>query len=388
MAILKDLYLTRKPLAGFLLIGMGWASFFAQMPVIKAQVGASDGAYGSMVLIATLGAIAGMWVTPICRRLAGTLALPASALLVAASFVWTGFAPNLLALTAALTVVSLGSGLVDILINARVSEMETEHGRHFMNLNHAMYSFMYGGTALIVGAAREAGLGPSTICLLISLAMLPLVAMMWGDDPSPEDAPKAGANFPRVLVMLVGALVFAGFLAEASSEGWSALHLERTLGGGAAQGALGPAILGITMGFGRLFGHLLSAAVAPMLLLSGACILSGLGMVMAGAAPTLAIAYAGFALGGLGMSVVAPMALALVGQMVAPEDRLTAISRASVMGYGAFFVGPPLMGIVSEYFGLRVSFYVIGVVLAFAVAVLIPMIGAQVKRLSNARPLA
>ena len=56
MAILKDLYLTRKPLAGFLLIGMAWASFFAQMPVIKAQVGASDGAYGSMVLIATLRA--------------------------------------------------------------------------------------------------------------------------------------------------------------------------------------------------------------------------------------------------------------------------------------------------------------------------------------------
>ena len=53
MTILNDLYLSRKPLVGFIAIGCAWSVYFAQMPVIKAQVGASDGAYGVAVLFAS-----------------------------------------------------------------------------------------------------------------------------------------------------------------------------------------------------------------------------------------------------------------------------------------------------------------------------------------------
>jgi hypothetical protein len=49
--------------------------------------------------------------------------------------------------------------------------------------------------------------------------------------------------------------VLVAFLVENAMEGWSALHIERTLGGGAAEGAFGPAILGLTMGIGRLSGR-------------------------------------------------------------------------------------------------------------------------------------
>ena len=61
MGFKHDLYLSRRPLAGFVAIGVSWSTYFAQMPVIKAQVGASDGAYGGAVLLASLGAIAAMW---------------------------------------------------------------------------------------------------------------------------------------------------------------------------------------------------------------------------------------------------------------------------------------------------------------------------------------
>ncbi len=42
MAFMNDLYLSRKTMAAFAVIGLAWASYFAQMPVIKANLGVSD----------------------------------------------------------------------------------------------------------------------------------------------------------------------------------------------------------------------------------------------------------------------------------------------------------------------------------------------------------
>jgi hypothetical protein len=63
------------------------------------------------------------------------------------------------------------------------------------------------------------------------------------------------------------------------------------------------------------------------------------------------VAYLGFGLFGLGVSVIGPMGLALVGKMVAPHFRTEAISRAAVMGFSGFFFAPVLMGLVSQAFG-------------------------------------
>ena len=61
------------------------------------------------------------------------------------------------------------------------------------------------------------------------------------------------------------------------------------------------------------------------------------------------------------------MAYAWIGRMVPNQYRSHAISRISVVGYAGFFIGPPLMGFLSEGFGLATSFLVIGVLL-FATA--------------------
>ena len=103
-----------------------------------------------------------------------------------------------------------------------------------------------------------------------------------------------------------------------------------------------------------------------------AACLAGVGLALAGAAPSLAVAYVGFLLGGLGVSVIGPLALGLVGQAVSPRHRLAAIAQAAALGYAAFFLGPVIMGYVSEGFGLRAAFYVIGAVMLLVAAVLLP----------------
>ena len=69
--------------------------------------------------------------------------------------------------------------------------------------------------------------------------------------------------------------------------------------------------------------------------------------------------------------------LALLGRVVPPDVRLAAIGRASVLGYGAFFFGPPLMGLVAQGFGLRAAFLVVAVILSVTALSILPMLARR-----------
>lgn len=374
MRIWDDLYASRRALAGFVVIGLGWASFSAQMPVVKAQVGVSDGFWGTLVLMGSTGALMAMWLAPLVYRLLGTWAMIAGAAVMAGGFILVGVAQSPVVLGLALFLAAGGSGVADVLANSEVSEAEAETGRSLMNLNHGCFSLFYAIAAVCVGGAREAGLGP--VAIFAGTAAAIAVLMIWmklPDRPEHEDERAEAAGMPYGLVWVGGLVVLAAFLGEAASEGWSALHVERTLGGGPAEGAMGPALLATGMAVGRLGGHIIGAGWPPIRTMVIASCIAGAGLALSGIAPDIPVAYAGFLLGGLGVSVVGPLALGLVGQAVPPRLRLAAISQAAALGYAAFFLGPVMMGYVAEGFGLRVSFYVIATIMFAVAAVLVPL---------------
>ncbi len=380
MDIRHDLYLSRKPLAGFAAIGVAWAVYFAHMPVIKASVGASDGAYGVAVFFAALGAIAAMWLAPLAQGLLAGRALPLAILVVGIGMLSASYSSLLVILALSLLVASMGSGVTDVLINARVSEIEARSGRTLMNLNHALYSFSYAGAALLSGVLREAEVDVRLIFIGLMAVLIGLAYAARDVSPKMEDDHDADtAEVPHRLVIMAGLIVLVAFMAEASAEGWSALHLERTLGGTPGEGALGPALLGLTMGIGRLSGHGLARFMRDTTLMLVATLVATTGLLIAGLAGSVPLALAGFSLAGLGISVVAPLALAFVGRIVPAKARLAAISRAAVLGYGAFFLGPPVMGLVAQGFGLRAAFVTIALVLAVTAIVLIPTLARGAK---------
>ena len=384
MSFLDDLWVSRKPLISFALMAAAWAAFFAQMPVIKEAIGASDGTYGVALFVASLAAVTAMWLAPFADRAAGRWALPAASITLAIGMALAGASTGLVFFTLALTLASIAAGVVDVLANVRVSEAEESSGRSLMNLNHGIYSIAYGAAASATGVFRELNWTPLEVFTALVILTLALSWVMIEPATKPKPTPaaeaRASVSLARLMTVLGGFVVMVAFLVEASAEGWSALHLERTLGGGAAQGALGPAILGFTMGIGRLAGHFLSRRLPELKLMGVASLLSALGLAVAGVAPNLMIAYLGFGLAGLGVSVVAPLAIALIGRTVAPEARLDAISRVSVMGYGAYFFGPPLMGFTSELFGLRAGFVLVGGIMVVTALILLPALGRSVAR--------
>src|SRR5690606_30042839 len=82
-----------------------------------------------------------------------------------------------------------------------------------------------------------------------------------------------------------------------------------------------------------------------------------LGALMVGLAGSQEIALAGFALMGLGCSAVYPLAVSAAAQRT---DRPAAVNVAALgqVSFVVFFLAPPLLGFVAEYFGIRNSYMV------------------------------
>ena len=237
-----------------------------------------------------------------------------------------------------------------------------------MNASHAMFSLAYAVAAVFAGVMREGQVDPTLTFGLIAAACLGIALWLRMAPARAEgDEQHASGGYPLVPIMICGGIILVAFMSEATVEAWSALHVERTLNGGAVQGALGPAMLGATMAFGRFSGQVVSERLRDVTVILFAATLSASGALIAAAAPTPAIAYLGFGILGLGVSVIGPSGLAIVGRLVPGKMRTEAISRVAVMGFSGFFLAPVLMGQLSQLFGLRIAFASVAALLLIAV---------------------
>ncbi|MBO6602040.1 MAG: MFS transporter [Roseicyclus sp.] len=360
MAVLSALRLSRRAALGFVAMGVLWGSFAAQVPVLKAQIGADDAVFGLLLLGSPLGLLATLWLAPLFDRRLGALSLPIAALAVALAYLVPGLATGPWVFLAAMVGLGLGSGLLDIVSNARVSELEARHNRSLMNANHGMFSVAYAVSAIATGFAREAGLSSAEIFSALALLVAGLSLGMRSEVTPVSDEERRAVRLPWAIVLICGGIVLLAFFVEAVVESWSALHIERTLGGRAAEGAFGPAILGLTMALGRFSGQAISGRFSDVSIITLGAAMACAGAFLAALAGGPFLAYIGFGIMGLGVSVVGPMALALVGRLVPPAHRTSAVARVNVMGFAAFLLAPLVMGQVSEAYGLRVAFAVVG----------------------------
>ena len=373
------LSIARVPLAAFAAMGICWGSFAAELPDFKAMLGVNETQLGLLILFTPVAAVLSMLMAPAIGHALGRVALPVATLSMALAFALPGQSAALWAFPLAMTFCGAATGLTDVLMNARVSQIEAERNLHLMNLTHAAYSFGYAGGAVGVGAMRSAAWPPSWVMLAIALAALLMALGTIERDGTIHGLRRprgAGAGRLGLIPVIGGGIVMIAFLTENAAENWSALHIEQTLGGSPAEGAAGPAVIALTMGFARLAGQGLAGRVGAFRLLSGGAVVSAIGALVAAAATSPAMAYAGFIVMGVGSSVISPTAFSLVGRMADPASRARAVARATLLGYFGYFFGPPMLGVIAGTFGLRYAF-VFAAVMLMSVLVLAPVMARQ-----------
>ncbi|MDP2087049.1 MAG: MFS transporter [Gemmobacter sp.] len=365
----------RPVLPPFAAMGVLWGAFAACVPDQIARLGLTEAGMGLLLLFTPVAAVAAMLAAPVAGRLLGRVALPVATAAMGLAFVLPGWAPGAMLFALAMLAAGATTGMTDVLMNARVAAIENDRILHLMNLCHAVYSLGYAAAALATGALRAAGYGPGVVLglagavvVVIALAALERDGRILGLSRPAKGA--AGRNLGW-LPVLGGGVVLIAFLSENAAESWSALHIEKTLGGSPAEGAAGPAVLALTMGLARLAGQGLITRLNPFRLLSAGAVVAATGAAVAAAASTPTMAHAGFIIMGLGASVIAPTAFSLVGRLAAPASRARAVARATMLGYMGYFFGPPILGFVASLVGLRGAFGVAAVAL-LAVLVLAP----------------
>ncbi|EEW26832.1 MFS transporter [Rhodobacter ferrooxidans] len=375
MRLSSTLVVARPALAAFAAMGVLWGSFAAVLPDTKAMLGINEATLGLLMLAAPVAAVSAMLAAPFTAGVLGRLALPLGMLAMAGAFFLPGQAAVLWVFALSMAACGASTGTLDVLMNARVAALENDRGIHLMNLCHAAYSLGYAAGALATGLARGAGWTPGMVLGAAAAVSVGLALLAYERDgrivglKKPKGEKVAGLG---VVPLIGGAIVLIAFLSENAAENWSALHIEKTLGGSPTQGSLGPAVMALTMGLARLAGQGLLSRISARMLLTGGALLAAFGALVAAAATGPAMAYAGFIVLGLGASVVAPTAFSLVGQMAAPEARARAVARATVLGYFGYFFGPPTLGFIAGAFGLRAAFGFAALALLVVVA-LAPM---------------
>jgi MFS family permease len=369
----------RPAIAAFAAMGVLWGTFAAVLPDLKAMLEVDERQLGLLIFLTPIAAISAMLVAPGFGAAMGRVALPMAVALMALAFALPGQASVLWVFPLAMACAGAATGLTDVLMNARVAAMETERGLHLMNLTHAAYSFGYAGGAVLTGVLRGAGWGPAWVMGTMAALGLCCALLTLEKDGRIDGLrkPKDGSALPLGWVPVIGGgIVLIAFMTENAAENWSALHIEKTLGGSPEEGALGPAMLALTMGFARLGGQWIAGRVDPFVILRVGAVVASLGALVVAQASGPGLAYLGFFIMGIGAAVLAPTAFSLVGQFSAAEARARAVARATLLGYFGYFFGPPLLGLIAGTFGLRFAF-VFAACLVGLIFLLAPLLARQ-----------
>lgn len=363
----RALILSHRPAAGLAALGAFWGAYVAWLPAVKARAGVSDGTMGLVMLGAAVGNIVAMAVYPALARRFGMALMPAAALVLGvAALAQLAGAGGAVSLFAAFAVMGMAMASIDVACNVRISVLEARHGAALMNLGHGLYSLALAIAAALSGLARAAG-APQVFVVGAVIAVMAVTALhMRGDpaDPAPPTAASRAAPVPWAAILPTALILLAAFVSENATETWSALHIERTLGAPPGEGAFGPAMMGLMMAAGRLSGQALADRLGEARLVAISTVIAIAGALLLAAAPSREVAVAGVALVGIGIAVVVPSANSLLGRRVAPADRPVAISRAFMLGFTGFFIGPVAMGWVSQTASLRVGFVAVAGMMA------------------------
>ncbi|MCW2608085.1 MAG: major facilitator superfamily transporter, partial [Frankiales bacterium] len=359
----------RVVLTAFAVFGVFWGAWAALLPAVQRTVGVGDGLLGLALGALAVAALPSM---PVAGRLTDRHgvdeALQVTLLGFALVLPLPALATGLPVLVVALVLLGVATGALDVVANTAAAAWERaeEHsGRTLMSLAHGCFSFGVLGGSASAGLAREAGVSPLAVLLLVGAATAAVASRVPAHRSTGSGAADAerGRRLSSAL-LLVGLLVAGSFLVEDGLQSWSALHLERGLGAGPAVSGLGPALFAGAMGFGRLGGHLLGTRTSPARLLGGGGALTAAGVALLVVAPSPLPALVGLAVAGAGTSVLAPVLYTAVGLRAAAGRQGADLAVVSALGYGGFVAGPPLVGAVSAASSLPAALGLLGVVAA------------------------
>ncbi|GAA3839883.1 MFS transporter [Streptomyces phyllanthi] len=373
--------------AFFALDGFVFAGWVVRIPAIKEQTGASSSALGLALLCVSAGAVVTMPLTGhLCRRHGSHPLTVIWAVLLSLSVALPPLTHSAAALGAVLFVFGCAYGGLNVAFNSAAVDLVTALRRPVMPSFHAAFSLggMIGAGlgGLVAGSLSPARhlFGLTLIGLLVTavagrtlLRHAPPVPPRQArpGEGSGKSAPRRLDARTRGLVVIFGVIALCTAYGEGALADWGALHLEEDLGSSPGLAAAGYACFALAMTIGRLSGTALLERLGRTRTVVAGGTTAAAGMLLGSLAPSVGAALLGFAVTGLGLANIFPIAVERAGALAGPGG----VATASTLGYGGMLLGPPAIGFMADWFSLPTALTSVAALAAVAAAV-----GSAVRR--------
>ncbi|QYF73409.1 MFS transporter [Cryobacterium sp. PAMC25264] len=373
----------------FFVSGLGLASWVSRIPTVRDDLALRTDQVGLLIFGLSAGSVIGLvsavWLLAALgarRAMVLCVAVSSTGLVVVgtAATLW-GSAPLAFA---GLALVGFGLGSLDVMMNVEGAAVERELGVTLMPLLHACFSLgtvagaLLGAGAAAVGVPVAGHLGLIAVLAVataaIAVRFVPLRPTL-GDAASPDDHAVVRPNWRERMrtslavwrdssILLIGVIVLGMTFAEGSASDWLALAVVDGHGQNDATGALVFGVFVTAMTVGRVAGGPVLDRLGRVPVLRACSALGVVGLLLVILAPSTPLLIVGTVLWGLGASLGFP-----VGMSAAADDTANAAARVSavaMIGYFAFLVGPPVLGLIGEQWGILNALYVIVLLMAVA----------------------
>ncbi|MFI6107031.1 MFS transporter [Streptomyces sp. NPDC051310] len=348
----------------FALDGFLFAGWVVRIPAIKEQTGSSPSDLGLALLGVSAGAVVTMTLTGrLCRRFGSHPVTVAAAVLLSLSIALPPLTHSALTLGLVLLVFGTAYGGINVAMNSAAVDLVAALRRPVMPSFHAAFS-LGGMLGAGLGALVAGGLSPTAHLLGLTVAGLLLTAaagpvLLRHPCPAPPEAlPADTAPAERRLdrrargaVAVFGVIALCTAYGEGAMADWGALHLEQDLAAHPGAAAAGYSLFALAMTAGRLSGTALLQRLGQTRTLVAGGATAAVGMLLGALAPTVWLALVGFAVTGLGLANIFPVAVARAGALAGPGG----VAAASTLGYGGMLLGPPAIGFLADWFSLPVA---------------------------------
>jgi len=361
-------------LAIFFIIGVALATWLARLPALRDNLDLETFQVGIFLFGGGAGSLLGLLMAAaVIARLGERHAILVFTLTAIVGMGLVGVMSVVLPwFVIALTAVflfGLGVSITDVAMNVQGARVERELNNQIMPWFHAMFSFGTVVGALIGAGASRIDLGLQWHFLAVTAVLVPWT--IWavkripgnGESEETDDQEKKSTRKELAAVwreprtIAIGLVALGMAFAEGSATDWLALGMADDRGASNASAAVWFMIFTVSMTLGRIAGVPLLNKFGRVGILSSASVAAVVGLALLITVDATWVSVVAVVLWGLGASLGFPVAMSAAADD--PSKGPVRVSVVATIAYGAFLVGPPMLGALGQAIGILNSLWVV-----------------------------
>jgi MFS family permease len=350
--------------ACFFLFSVITGAMYSRMPDIQRALQVNEAQLGLTLIGAAVGSLISLtFASPLIERLGARTTAYVTVIGSTSCFASLAFLTYAPLAFMMLFIAGLLAGALEINLNIQIGRLEVLTGRSLMSRAHGFWSIGFFVTSLVAAAIRQAGIAaPLHLGGVLVLEVIAAAYIISGITTAPIPPARSNEKPPLIAIPTLALLPLcligiASFLIEGAGVDWSSIYMRDVFQSAPFIGGLGLTLFTLCMSIARLSLGPIVDRLGPRTVVTTLLIVCVVGLFAVWLAPYPSIALLGFALLGGGTSAIYPLVVSAAAQRT---DRSASANVAAVgqISFIIFFVGPPILGFIAHYIGIRWSYVV------------------------------